>query len=63
MLYVVCRARLSGDGSCLCDQSFLTFCVNCLNHMVQKGPLCVGNLSTISGAVCQETVVKHDILL
>jgi hypothetical protein len=31
----------------------VTFCVNCLNHMVQKGPLCVGNLSTTSGAtVC-----------
>jgi hypothetical protein len=26
------------------------FCVNCLNHMVQKGPLCAGNLSTASGA-------------
>jgi hypothetical protein len=33
---------------------FVTFCVNCLNHMVQKGPLCAGNLSTASGAVCQE---------
>jgi hypothetical protein len=31
--------------------------------MVKKGPLCVGNLSTASGAVCQETVAKHDILL
>jgi hypothetical protein len=31
----------------------VTFFVNCLNHMVQKGPLCVGNLSTASGAtVC-----------
>jgi hypothetical protein len=31
----------------------VTFCVNCLNHMVQKGPLCAGNLSTASGAtVC-----------
>jgi hypothetical protein len=29
---------------------FVTFFVNCLNHMVQKGPLCVGNLSTTSGA-------------
>jgi hypothetical protein len=28
---------------------FMTFFVNCLNHMVQKGPLCVGNLSTTSG--------------
>jgi hypothetical protein len=42
---------------------FVTFCVNCLNHMVQKGPLCVGNLSTASGAVCRETIAKHDILL
>jgi hypothetical protein len=42
---------------------FVTFCVNCLNHMVQKGPLCAGNLSTASGAVCQETVAKHDILM
>jgi hypothetical protein len=29
---------------------FVTFFVNCLNHMVQEGPLCVGNLSTASGA-------------
>jgi hypothetical protein len=42
---------------------FVTFCVNCLNHMVQKGPLCAGNLSTASGVVCRETVAKHDILL
>jgi hypothetical protein len=42
---------------------FVTFFVNCLNHMVQKGPLCVENLSTASGAVCQETIAKHDILL
>jgi hypothetical protein len=34
---------------------FVTFCVNCLNHMVQKEPLCVGNLSTKSGAtVCRK---------
>jgi hypothetical protein len=42
---------------------FVTFCVNCLNHMVQKGPLCAGNLSTVSGAICRETVAKPDILL
>jgi hypothetical protein len=31
----------------------VTFFVNCLNHMVQKGPLCVGNLNIASGAtVC-----------
>jgi hypothetical protein len=41
----------------------VTFYVNCLNHMVQKGPLCAGNLSTTSGAVCQKTIGKHDILL
>jgi hypothetical protein len=29
---------------------FVTFFVNRLNHMVQKGPLCAGNLSTASGA-------------
>jgi hypothetical protein len=29
---------------------FATFFVNCLNHMVQKGPLYAGNLSTASGA-------------
>jgi hypothetical protein len=28
---------------------FVTFFVNCLNHMVQEGPLCVGDLSTASG--------------
>jgi hypothetical protein len=28
----------------------VTFFVNCLNHIVQKGPLCVGNLSIASGA-------------
>jgi hypothetical protein len=28
---------------------FVTFFVNCLNHMVQEGPLCAGNLSTTSG--------------
>jgi hypothetical protein len=29
---------------------FVTFFVNCMNHMVQKGPLCAGNLNTASGA-------------
>jgi hypothetical protein len=42
---------------------FMTFCVNYLNHMVQKGLLCAGNLSTASRAVCRETVAKYDILL
>jgi hypothetical protein len=42
---------------------FVTLCVNCLNHMVQKGSLCVGNLSTASRVMCWETIAKHDILL
>jgi hypothetical protein len=42
---------------------FVRFCVNCLNHMVQRGPMCVGNHSTTSRAICWETVAKHDILL
>jgi hypothetical protein len=29
---------------------FVTFFVNCLNHMVQKGQLCAGNLSIASRA-------------
>jgi hypothetical protein len=33
---------------------FVTFFVNCLNHMGQKGPLCAGNLSTTSGATLCE---------
>jgi hypothetical protein len=28
---------------------FVTYLVNCLNHMVQEGPFCAGNLSTASG--------------
>jgi hypothetical protein len=32
---------------------YVTFCVNFLNHIVQKGPLCAGNIGTASGAtVC-----------
>jgi hypothetical protein len=42
-----------GCGSCSIEWGRLmsvwpvcvTFCVNCLNHMVQKGPLCAGNHS------------------
>jgi hypothetical protein len=30
----------------------VTSCVNYLKHMLQKGPLCVGNLSTANGAMC-----------
>jgi hypothetical protein len=34
---------------------YVTFYVNCLNHMVQKGPLYAGNLSTASGTtVCRK---------
>jgi hypothetical protein len=33
----------------------VTFYVNCLNYMVQKGPLCAGNLNTASRAtVCRK---------
>jgi hypothetical protein len=28
---------------------FMTFFMNWQNHMVQEGPLCVGNISTVSG--------------
>jgi hypothetical protein len=28
-----------------------------------KGAICAGKLSTASGAMCRETVAKHDILL
>jgi hypothetical protein len=28
---------------------FVTYFVNCMNHMVQEGMLCAGNLSTASG--------------
>jgi hypothetical protein len=42
---------------------YVTFFVNCLNHMVQEGPLCVGNLSTASGKRLLGTVAKHDVLL
>jgi hypothetical protein len=38
---------------------FVTFCVNCLNHMVQKGPLCAGNHCSASRAVCRETFVTE----
>jgi hypothetical protein len=43
--------------------NFVTFCVNCLNYKVPKGPLCVRNLSTTSRTSCRETVAKCDILL
>jgi hypothetical protein len=42
---------------------FVTFFVNWLNHMVQEGPLCVGNLALQARTICRETIAKHDILL
>jgi hypothetical protein len=42
---------------------FVTFFVNWLNHMVQKGPCCTGNLSTAIGDRLSGTVAKHDTLL
>jgi hypothetical protein len=38
---------------------FVTFFVNCLNHMVQAGE----TLALQAGAVCRETIAKHDIPL
>jgi hypothetical protein len=64
--YAIGYVSCSVEWGCLLSlwSVFVTFCVNCLlNHIVQKGPLCAGNLSTASRAVCQETVAKHDILL
>jgi hypothetical protein len=51
IMYVVgCVSRSVESGWLL---SVWPVCVNCLNNMVQKGPLCVGNLSTVSRAtVC-----------
>jgi hypothetical protein len=49
--YVIGRVSCSVEWGWLLSlwSVFVTFCVNCLNHMVQKGPLCAGNLSTASG--------------
>jgi hypothetical protein len=43
MLWVVCRARLSGDGTILCD----VLC-ELLEPHGARGDVCVGNLSTAS---------------
>jgi hypothetical protein len=42
---------------------FVTFFVNCLNHMVQKGPFLWETSALHAGTVCRETIAKHDILL
>jgi hypothetical protein len=44
----VCRAQLSRGRHHALWSVFVTFFVNCLNHMVQEGSFCVGNLSTAS---------------
>jgi hypothetical protein len=63
--YAICCVSCSVEWGWLLSLwlVFVTFCVNCLIHMVQKGPLCARNLSTTSGAICRKTVAKHDILL
>jgi hypothetical protein len=40
MLYVVCLARLSGNGTILCDLP---------EPHTERGDVCAGNLSTTSG--------------
>jgi hypothetical protein len=48
MLYVVCHARLSGDGFILCDPPFMILCDLSKPHGA-RGDTCPGNLSTASG--------------
>jgi hypothetical protein len=50
--YAICCVSCSVEWGWLLSvwHVFVTFFMNCLNHMVQKGPLCAGNLSTASGA-------------
>jgi hypothetical protein len=53
--YAICCVSCSVEWGWLLSVwlVYVTFCVNCLNHMVQKGSLCARNLSTASGAtVC-----------
>jgi hypothetical protein len=50
MLYVVCRARLSGDGTVLCDLSYFILCDLSGPHDA-RGDVFAGNFSTASGAV------------
>jgi hypothetical protein len=49
--YAIGCVSCSVEWGCLLSlwSVFVTFFVNCLNHMVKEGPLCVGNLSTASG--------------
>jgi hypothetical protein len=49
--YVIGRVSCSVEWGWLLSlwSVFVTFFVNCLNHMVQEGPLCAGNLSTARG--------------
>jgi hypothetical protein len=42
---------------------FVTYFMNCLNHMVQEGTFVWETLALQAGTVCQETAAKHDILL
>jgi hypothetical protein len=42
---------------------FVIYFVICLNHMVQEGAFVWETLALQAGTVCQETVVKHGILL
>jgi hypothetical protein len=44
--YAICCVMLGWVGMA---PFFVAFFVNRLNHMVKKGPLCAGNLSTASG--------------
>jgi hypothetical protein len=50
--YAIGSVSCSVEWRCLPSvwSIFVTFFVSCLNHMMQKGPLCVGNLNTASGA-------------
>jgi uncharacterized membrane protein YGL010W len=43
--------------------AFVTYFMNCLNHMVQEGMFVQETLALQAGTVCRETVAKHDILL
>jgi hypothetical protein len=42
---------------------FVTYFVNCLNHIVQEGTFVRETLALQAGTVCWETVGKHDLLL
>jgi hypothetical protein len=42
---------------------FVTYFVNCLNHMVQEGMFAWETLALEAGTICSGTVAKHDKLL